>query len=94
MVKSENKGLLIEALAGTGKSTMLVEVAKVLKGKELSSLECIFIVFGRKNKQDLGEKLSKIKWEKSVQTINSLGYKILREALGKNYKQFKLITYM
>ena len=90
MVKSEKKGLLIEALAGTGKSTMLVEVAKVLKGKELSSLECIFIVFGRKNKQDLAEKLSKIKWEKSVQTINSLGYKLLREALGKNYKQFKL----
>ncbi len=86
----QKKGLLIEALAGTGKSTMLAEIAKVLKDEKLSPLECRFVVFGRKNKQDLVNKLSKIKWEKSVQTLNSLGYEILRDALGKNHKQFRL----
>ncbi|MGB3510056.1 MAG: UvrD-helicase domain-containing protein [Microcoleaceae cyanobacterium] len=88
--QNQKKGLLIEALAGTGKSTMLAEIAKVLKSEQLSPLECRFVVFGRKNKADLANKLSEIKWEKSVQTLNSLGYEILREALGKHHKQFRL----
>ncbi len=88
--QAEKKGLLIEALAGTGKSTMLAEIAKFLKDEKLSPLECRFVVFGRKNKQDLAEKLSEIKWEKSVQTLNSLGYEMLRYALGKSHKQFRL----
>ena len=50
--QAKKKGLLIEALAGTGKSTMLAEIAKVLKSEKLSPLECRFVVFGRKNKQD------------------------------------------
>ncbi|NES64045.1 MAG: ATP-dependent helicase [Okeania sp. SIO2D1] len=90
LTQTKKKGLLIEALAGTGKSTMLAEIAKVLKEEKLSPLECRFVVFGRKNKQDLANKLSGIKWEKSVQTLNSLGYEILRDALGKSHKQFKL----
>ncbi|MCH2047385.1 MAG: UvrD-helicase domain-containing protein [Trichodesmium sp. ALOHA_ZT_67] len=88
--QAEKKGLLIEALAGTGKSTMLAEIAKVLKSENLSPLECRFVVFGRKNKQDLTDKLSEIKWDKSVQTLNSLGYEMLRDALGKSHKQFRL----
>ncbi|NEO52574.1 MAG: ATP-dependent helicase [Okeania sp. SIO3B5] len=90
LTQTKKKGLLIEALAGTGKSTMLAEIAKVLKSEKLSPLECRFVVFGRKNKQDLANKLSEIKWEKSVQTLNSLGYEILRDALGKSHKQFRL----
>jgi len=90
LFQSEKKGLLIEALAGTGKSTMLAEIAKVLKDEKLSPLECRFVVFGRKNKQDLANKLSNIKWEKSVQTLNSLGYEMLRYALGKHHNQFRL----
>ena len=88
--QTKKKGLLIEALAGTGKSTILAERAKVLKSEKLSPLECRFVVFGRKNKADLANKLSEIKWEKSVQTLNSLGYEILRDALGKSHKQFRL----
>ncbi|NET14671.1 MAG: ATP-dependent helicase [Okeania sp. SIO1H6] len=88
--QTKKKGLLIEALAGTGKSTMLAEIAKVLKSEKLSPLECRFVVFGRKNKADLADKLSEIKWEKSVQTLNSLGYEMLRDALGKSHKQFRL----
>lgn len=88
--QTKKKGLLIEALAGTGKSTMLVEIAKVLKDENLSPMECRFVVFGKKNKQDLTEKLSEINWEKSVQTLNSLGYEILREALGRSHNQFRL----
>ena len=88
--QTKKKGLLIEALAGTGKSTILAERAKVLKSEKLSPLECRFVVFGRKNKADLANKLSEIKWENSVQTLNSLGYEILRDALGKSHKQFRL----
>ncbi|MCL2931937.1 MAG: UvrD-helicase domain-containing protein [Trichodesmium sp. MAG_R03] len=90
LTQAKKKGLLIEALAGTGKSTMLAEIAKLLKNEKLSQAECRFVVFGRKNKQDLVDRLSEIKWEKSVQTLNSLGYEILRDALGKNHKQFRL----
>ncbi len=90
LTQAQKKGLLIEALAGTGKSTILAEIAKVLKSEKLSPLECRFVVFGRKNKADLAEKLSEIKWEKSVQTLNSLGYEMLRDALGKSHKQFRL----
>ena len=88
--QTKKKGLLIEALAGTGKSTILAERAKVLKSEKLSPIECRFVVFGRKNKADLANKLSEIKWENSVQTLNSLGYEILRDALGKSHKQFRL----
>ena len=88
--KVNKKGLLIEAFAGTGKSKMLVEIAKVLKDENLSSLECRFVVFGKKNKQDLSDKLGKINWERSVQTLNSLGYEVLRDALNKSHKEFRL----
>ncbi|NEQ78431.1 MAG: hypothetical protein F6K23_38850 [Okeania sp. SIO2C9] len=48
LTQTQKKGLLIEALVGTGKSTMLAEIAKVLRDKKLSPLECRFVVFGRK----------------------------------------------
>ncbi|GGA57126.1 hypothetical protein [Okeania sp. KiyG1] len=60
LTQTKKKGLLIEALVGTGKSTMLAEIAKVLRDKKLSLLECRFVVFGRKNKADLASKLSEI----------------------------------
>jgi len=90
LTQPQKKGLLIEALAGTGKSTMLAEIAKVLKEKRVSPSQCRFVVFGRKNKDDLKNKLVKIRWGKTVQTLNSLGYEMLREALGKSHNQFNL----
>lgn len=92
LTQNPKKGLLVEALAGTGKSTMLAEIAGLLRDNGINSKECRFIVFGRKNKADLAKKLSTIVWENSAQTLNSLGYEILRDALGKGHKQFRLNT--
>lgn len=51
---------------GIGKLIILVEIVKVLKDEKLLFFECFFVVFGCKNKVDLVNKLSEIKWEKLV----------------------------
>lgn len=87
------KGLLIEALAGTGKSFMLVEICFLLRDIGIKPDEVRLVVFGRKNKDDLATKLGARcggSWKNSVSTLHSLSYQILREALNTNHKIFSL----
>lgn len=87
------KGLLIEALAGTGKSFMLVEICSLLRDLGVKPDEVRLVVFGRKNKDDLATKLGArvwSNWKNSVSTLHSLSYSILREALNTDHKTFKL----
>ena len=87
------KGLLIEALAGTGKSFMLVEICSLLQDLGVKPDEVRLVVFGRKNKDDLAIKLGArigSNWKGSVSTLHSLSYAILREALNTDHKTFKL----
>ena len=87
------KGLLIEALAGTGKSFMLVEICSLLRDLGVKPEEVRLVVFGRKNKEDLATKLGariRSNWKNSVSTLHSLSYQILREALNTDHKTFKL----
>ena len=88
----EKEGLLIEALAGTGKSTTLKLIAEELTKLGIHPGSCRFVVFGKKNSLDLKEKFKTIGpgWDKSVQTLNSLGYGILRDATGKSHKFYNL----
>lgn len=87
------KGLLIEALAGTGKSFTLVEICTLLQDMGVKPNEVRLVVFGRKNKDDLATKLGARVgglWKNSVSTLHSLSYAILREALSTDHKTFKL----
>lgn len=87
------KGLLIEALAGTGKSFMLVEICLLLQSVGVRSDQVRLVVFGKKNKTDLAEKLSaKIdsNWKNSVSTLHSLSFQILRETLNVSNNVFKI----
>lgn len=49
------RGLLIEALAGTGKSFVLVEVCKILQSSGITPDRVRLVVFGKKNKSDLAD---------------------------------------
>ncbi len=87
------KGLLIESLAGTGKSFTLIEICLLLRDLGIKSDEVRLVVFGRKNKDDLATKLGArvgSSWKSSVSTLHSLSYSILREALNTDHKTFKL----
>lgn len=87
------KGLLIEALAGSGKSTQLWLIAQVLSEYGYTPDECRFVVFGKKNQLDLSAKMSnKVgqKWGKSVSTLHSLSFAILRDVLGQPAHRFKV----
>ena len=71
------KGLVVEALAGCGKSTILMMIAADLHKAGYTATEVVAVVFGKKNQLDLQSKFkTKVgaKWGKSVRTIHSLCY--------------------
>lgn len=87
------KGLLIEALAGTGKSFMLVEICSLLRDLGVKPDEVRLVVFGRKNKDDLATKLGArigSNWKSSVSTLHSLSFQILKETLNVANSVFKV----
>lgn len=87
------KGLLIEALAGTGKSFVLVEICRIFNKAQITPDRVRLVVFGKKNKADLVDKLAaKVgsNWKDSVSTLHSLSFQILRDALNVPSKIFKI----
>lgn len=86
------KGLLIEALAGTGKSFMLVEICRILARCNCLPEQIKLVVFGKKNKEDLALKLGGIgtKWKQCVSTLHSLSFQILRDGFNVNSRSFRV----
>lgn len=86
------KGVLIEALAGTGKSFMLVEICRTLARRNYSPEQIKLVVFGKKNKEDLAFKLSSIgsEWKQCVSTLHSLSFQILRDGLNVKSRSFRI----
>lgn len=85
--------LIIEALAGAGKSTMLWLIAKTLSEAGITPNECTVLVFGKKNQLDLQSKFeSKVRagWGECVRTLHSLGYELYRNALRVPHKAVKM----
>lgn len=72
-------GLLIEALAGCGKSATLALIAGTLNDLGVKSEECRLVVFGKKNQLDLSNKLGRVGygWKDSVKTLHSLSLSVL-----------------
>jgi len=74
--KSSNANLMINALAGTGKTTTLEMVERVVKDKPV-----LYLVFNKRNaKEAEGRMLSTT----TVRTFNSLGHRIWAKGCGKN----------
>lgn len=84
------KGLAVEALAGTGKSTMIWLICQQLQAHGFSPQEVTALVFGRKNKEDLQQKISQkvgTEWGTVVRTLHSLCYGIYRDALNVKHQR-------
>lgn len=73
-VETTNDNLMIEALAGSGKTTTLVEVARRLGPGTL------VLAFNKKIADELSHRLPR---EAEARTLNSLGHRILAQKLGK-----------
>tara|TARA_R110000744_G_scaffold7342_6_gene25370 strand:- start:5516 stop:6997 length:1482 start_codon:yes stop_codon:yes gene_type:complete len=91
-VLNTNNNVAIKATAGSGKSTVLVEISKLLPVNSSS----IFIAFNKSIVEELSERLPK-KFE--VSTLHSLGLNILRKNYGKGLslnqaKTFKMAQKM
>ena len=83
-------GLIVEALAGTGKSTMILLICQQLQAQGFSPQEVTALVFGRKNKDDLQQKISQkvgTDWGVVVRTLHSLCYGIYRDALNVKHQR-------
>lgn len=93
-LKAKNKiGLIVEALAGCGKSTILWMIATELQKQGFTASEVVAVAFGKKNQVDLQAKFkAKVggKWGDSVRAIHSLCYEIYRAALGVEHKRVSL----
>ena len=74
-VNGTNNNVAISATAGSGKSTVLVEISKLLP----TNSNNIFIAFNKSIVEELRERLPK-KFE--VSTLHSLGFSILRKNYG------------
>lgn len=81
------QGIIIEALAGCGKSSTIILTCIELKKMRITPKQVAILIFGRKNADDIKLKLGqKIDgwWESSVQTLHSFGFGIYRKALNIN----------
>jgi superfamily I DNA/RNA helicase len=81
----KKKGLIVEALAGAGKSTLIWLICQELQAQGFSPQEVCAVVFGRKNKEDLQQKIGQkvgADWGVVVRTLHSLCYGIYRDALN------------
>lgn len=86
------KGLVVEALAGTGKSTMIWLICQHLQKRGFFPHEVAALVFGRKNKEDLQKKIEQkvgSDWGVVVRTLHSLCYGIYRDALNVSHVRVK-----
>lgn len=89
----KKKGLIVEALAGAGKSTILWMIAQELRQHGFQASEVVALVFGKKNQLDLQTKFkTKVgqEWGESVRTIHSLCYEIYRTALSVPHSRVKV----
>lgn len=84
--------IIIEALAGSGKTATLVWLVKELKKRGLdSNKRYLYMAFGKRDQMDLAERLSGFNVD--VLTTHSFGFRILKNSWGteiapKNSAQF------
>ena len=72
-IEKQNGHLVIEACAGSGKTTTLLESMKIAKGN------CIFVAFSKSIANELG---SRVPSHVQACTLHSFGFAAIRKAFG------------
>jgi len=67
----------VNAVAGSGKSTTLLLVAKALQSIGFTPNNIKIIVFGKANANDLTRKFGR-EWENSISTLHSVGWQLIK----------------
>lgn len=76
-IENSNKNLVIEAVAGSGKTTTILECAKKIPGNK----KVLFCAFNKSVEQELSKRLSKFP-NIQVKTLHSIGYRALYNNKG------------
>lgn len=79
-IESTNDNIAIKAVAGSGKTTSLIEACSLLKGRN------IFLAFNKNIAEDIQAKIERYGWKAS--TIHSLGFAIIRSMFNGRIKVF------
>lgn len=80
--ENRDKHLMIDAVAGSGKSTILKQIAISLHNRGIEPENILIVVFGKQNSLDLRDKFGS-HWRDSIHTLHSIGYQILSKNIGK-----------
>ena len=72
---------VVNSVAGSGKSTLLKLAADAISTSNVDIRDCLVLVFNKKNKTALVEKLDS-RWQYSISTVHSAGYRVLKKYLG------------
>jgi superfamily I DNA/RNA helicase len=83
--KNEKNNLIINAVAGSGKTTTLLEVMKVVSGSSF---------FGAFNKSIADELSKRVPENVECSTLHSLGFKIIRNNLGRVKLENRKVEYI
>jgi superfamily I DNA/RNA helicase len=79
------------AVAGSGKTTTLKLAAQQLRSMGLEPRDIKVIVFGKQNSLDLIAKFGQ-EWKFSIQTLHSVGFKILQQEIGKFRRDERVVS--
>ncbi|MDJ0510042.1 MAG: UvrD-helicase domain-containing protein [Crocosphaera sp.] len=80
------------AVAGSGKTTTLKLAAKQLQSMGFSPSDVKVIVFGKQNSLDLIKKFG-TEWRQSIQTLHSVGFRILQNEVGRFRRDEHIVSY-
>ena len=79
----------VNAVAGSGKTTTLKLAAEKLRSLGLAPKDIKVIVFGKQNSIDMITKFGR-EWKLAIQTLHSVGFKVLQEEIGKFRRDEKI----
>ena len=78
---SDARDAVVNSVAGSGKSTLLKLAADSISTSNVDIRDCLVLVFNKKNKTALVKKLDS-RWQYSISTVHSAGYRVLKRYLG------------
>lgn len=83
---------VVNSVAGSGKSTLLKLAADAISESNVDIRDCLVLVFNKKNKTALVKKLDS-RWQYSISTVHSAGYRVLKKYLGVRRLEVKELKY-
>ena len=90
-LENGNGNATCNAVAGSGKTTTLKLAAQQLQSMGHQPKDIKVIVFGKQNSLDLIAKFGR-EWKYSIQTLHSVGFRILQQEIGKFRRDEKIIS--